>query len=74
MTSQTEALWTWKEVATYLKASRSWVYQRAEDGTLPSLRIGGFLRFDPSTVRAWALNGASTATVIPLKGNTNSTR
>jgi excisionase family DNA binding protein len=42
-----DRLWTPADVATYLQASRSWVYQRAADGTLPALRIGGMLRFDP---------------------------
>jgi excisionase family DNA binding protein len=48
-----EGLWDAQDVARYLKASRSWVYQKAEAGLLPSLRIGGLLRFDPATVRAW---------------------
>jgi len=52
--SPTEPLWTWREVAAYLRASRSWVYKAAEANTLPSLRIGGLLRFDPAAVRAFA--------------------
>jgi len=32
----------------------SWVYHRAEDGTLPVKRIGGWgLRFIPAELRAW---------------------
>jgi excisionase family DNA binding protein len=49
-----ESLWDARDVARYLKASRSWVYQQAEAGLLPSLRIGGLLRFNPEAVRAWA--------------------
>lgn len=49
-----ESLWTAKDVATYLRASRSWVYQRAEAGALPSLQIGGLLRFEPEAIRAFA--------------------
>jgi excisionase family DNA binding protein len=47
-------LWTWREVARALKVSRSWVYAKAERGELPSLRVGGLLRFDPSEVRRFA--------------------
>lgn len=51
---QDDALWDAQDVATYLKASRSWVYHKAEAGQLPCLRIGGLLRFDPATIRAYA--------------------
>ena len=47
-------LWDANDVARYLKVSRSWVYQRAEAGMLPCLRLGGLLRFDPEKVRAFA--------------------
>jgi excisionase family DNA binding protein len=49
-----DELWDANDVARYLKASRSWVYQRAEAGLLPCLRMGGLLRFDPAVVRAFA--------------------
>ena len=60
-------LWTWREVAQRLKVSRSWVYAKAETGELPSLRIGGMLRFDPTAVRRFAQEGTREATVLPLK-------
>lgn len=47
-------LWTAKEVADFLRVSRSWVYGRAEAGDLPVLRIGGLLRFDPDAIKAYA--------------------
>ena len=47
-------LWTWREVARALKVSRSWVYAKAERGELPSLRVGGLLRFDPTEIRRFA--------------------
>jgi excisionase family DNA binding protein len=50
-----EPLWTVAQVAAYLQASRSWVYHQSECGRLPSLRIGGLLRFSPAAVRAYAL-------------------
>jgi excisionase family DNA binding protein len=49
-----DSLWDASDVARFLKASRSWVYHRAESGELPCLRVGGLLRFDPATVRAFA--------------------
>jgi excisionase family DNA binding protein len=54
MSSDEDRLWDAKDVASYLKVSRSWVYHRAEGGELPCLRIGGLLRFDPEAVRAFA--------------------
>jgi excisionase family DNA binding protein len=47
-------LWDANDVAQYLKVSRSWVYHRADSGLLPSLRVGGLVRFDPNVVRAFA--------------------
>lgn len=52
-----EPLWTAIQVARYLGCSRSWVYLHAEDGTLPSVRIGGLRRFVPAEIRAFALAG-----------------
>ena len=54
-----ETLWDANDVAAYLKVSRSWVYQRAEAGQLPYLRVGGLLRFDPESVRAFILRSPS---------------
>jgi excisionase family DNA binding protein len=60
-------LWTWREVARALKVSRSWVYARAERGDLPSLRVGGLLRFDPVEVRRFATAGRGGASVLALE-------
>ncbi len=49
-----ENLWDAKDVAAFLKVSRSWVYFHAEDGTMPSVRIGGLRRFIPEQIRAYA--------------------
>lgn len=51
---ETDRLWDARDVARYLNVSRSWVYQHAEDGTLPSLHIGAMLRFDPEAIRTFA--------------------
>ena len=63
---QAEPLWTVDDVSRYLKASRSWVYQKAEAGLLPCLRIGGFLRFDPAVVQAWAREEMNVPAVLPM--------
>ena len=62
-----EALWDANDVARYLKASRSWVYMKAEAGVLPSLRLCGLLRFDPSAIKAFARGEGHRATVLPLQ-------
>ena len=44
--------------ARFLKRSVSWVYHRAEDGTLPVKRLAGWgVRFIPSELRAWVEEG-----------------
>ena len=47
-----DRLWKPQDVARYLAMSRSWVYQRSATGELPSLNIGGALRFDPAEIKA----------------------
>lgn len=53
-TTDPDALWDAKDVARYLRVSRSWVYHRAESDQLPHLRVGGLLRFEPDAIRAYA--------------------
>ncbi|MEY2668245.1 MAG: hypothetical protein RJA59_883 [Pseudomonadota bacterium] len=49
-----DELWDVRAAARYLKRSVSWVYHKAEDGTLPVRRLGGWgLRFIPGELRAW---------------------
>jgi excisionase family DNA binding protein len=63
-----EALWTAAEVAGYLRCSRSKVYQAAEARTLPSLHVGGQLRFEPERIRAWARNPTvSPGRLLPIR-------
>jgi excisionase family DNA binding protein len=59
------SLWTVEEVRRYLRVSRSWVYGAAARGEIPSLRIGGLLRFDPDAVRAWAHRAPSAPIPLP---------
>jgi excisionase family DNA binding protein len=63
---QAGELWDANDAARYLKVSRSWVYQRAEAGVLPCLRVGGLLRFDPATVRAFARGEVQPPKVLPF--------
>jgi excisionase family DNA binding protein len=65
---ETDDLWNVDDVARYFKASRSWVYQQAEGGMLPCLRIGGLLRFEPAAVKAFARGERHLAKVLPLRG------
>lgn len=63
-----EGLWDAKDVATFLKVSRSWVYERAQKGELPCRRIGALLRFEPEAIRAWVRGEKPDAKVIMLGG------
>ncbi|HUB06292.1 MAG TPA: helix-turn-helix domain-containing protein [Myxococcales bacterium] len=66
--AEPEGLWTAADVAGYLRCSRSKVYQAAEAGNLPSLHVGGQLRFEPEQVRAWARNAAAPDNrVVPMR-------
>ena len=69
-----EMLWTAREVATYLRASISWVYKAAERGELPCIRLGAMLRFDPAAIRAWLSSRAAgaTAAIIALPAEPSS--
>jgi excisionase family DNA binding protein len=58
-------LWDVRDVAQYLKASVSWVYKAAERRELPSIRVGGLLRFDPGAVRAFALGTSEIGGNVP---------
>lgn len=65
-----EPLWTVAEVAEHMRMSRQWVYKAAELGTLPCVRFGASLRFDPVDVRRYVERQKSNAgrgTVIPYR-------
>jgi len=55
-----DELWDVHAAARFLKRSVSWVYHRAEDGSLPVKRLGGWgLRFIPDDLRAWVESGGA---------------
>jgi excisionase family DNA binding protein len=64
-----EALWTPQQVAEYLSVSRSWVYQKAEAGLIPVIRMPGssLLRFDPDAIRSYARGEWEPPKVIPFQ-------
>jgi predicted DNA-binding transcriptional regulator AlpA len=64
-----DGLWTAEQVASYLKVSRSWVYQHAETGSIPVIHLpsSSLLRFDPEMVRRYARGEWSPAKVAPLR-------
>jgi excisionase family DNA binding protein len=47
-----EPLLTVKDVAALLRVSSSWVYDRASKD-LPSVYVGGLLRFERSSIEEW---------------------
>ncbi len=53
MSNSFDGLITVKELMRLLGVSRSWVYDAAARGIIPSIRVGSMLRFDMSAIRAW---------------------
>ena len=45
--------WTAEELAEVLSLSRKHIYKLAKKGRMPSLRIGGAIRFDPHATATW---------------------
>ena len=64
-----EGLWTPQQVAEYLKVSRSWIYQKAEAGLMPVIRMPGssLLRFEPDAIRAFARGEWEPPKVLPFR-------
>lgn len=65
----TEPLWTPLQVAEFLKVSRSWVYQKAEAGLIPVLRMPGssLLRFESAKIQAYARGEWAPVKVLPFR-------
>jgi excisionase family DNA binding protein len=60
-------LWKVQDVAKALGMSRTWVYEKAESGELPSLHLGGALRFDPEAIRSYAFGKGRPSAVLPFR-------
>jgi|GraSoi2013_100cm_1033763.scaffolds.fasta_scaffold87902_2 excisionase family DNA binding protein len=65
--SEESGLWAVADVATFLRVSKSWVYQAAASGTLPCIRLGALLRFEADTLRAW-VRGEHAGKAVTLPG------
>lgn len=66
-TEDDDTLWDVDDVARFTKTSPSWVYQKSAAGLLPCLKVGGHLRFDPTTIKKFFLSGGvAERKVIPL--------
>ena len=46
-------IWTVADVCSFLSVSKTWVYERARKGSIPTRRLGARLRFDAEEIRAW---------------------
>jgi len=46
-------LMTVGEVASWLGISTPWIYKQCEKGSLPFLRLGEAIRFDPEEIKAY---------------------
>lgn len=60
-------LWNAAQVAEYLGVSTSWVYHRSAEGSIPCVRVGHALRFDPAALAAWTRGERRGGRVVPLK-------
>jgi excisionase family DNA binding protein len=67
LTIPAERLWKARDVAGFLGIGRNAVYEMADRGELPSVRIGSRVRFVPEEIRAWvAQQRSGTATPAPV--------
>lgn len=51
-----EGLLSVGEVAARLGVPRSWVYNAAEAGKIPAVKLGKYVRFDPRELQQWILD------------------
>ena len=52
-------------VAQFLGVSKSWVYQSTASGTIPCVRVGALVRFDPTVIKAWVRGEIAKSVAIP---------
>jgi len=58
-----ESIMTIDEVAKYLKIPKSTIYKLAQEGKIPSQKVGRHWRFRKSTIDKW-LDDRSESTVV----------
>lgn len=66
-TAEKHQLWNAARAAEYLGVSTSWVYHRSAEGSIPCVRVGHALRFDPAALAAWTRGERRGGRVVPLK-------
>ncbi len=59
-----DLLWSTADVANYLRCSERQVYKLRKQG-LPTLHVGGLIRFDPEAVRRWLSEFGAQVTLDP---------
>ncbi len=52
-------------VAQFLGVSKSWVYQATASGTIPCVRVGALVRFDPTVIKAWVRGELAKSISLP---------
>jgi len=60
-----------KELMRLLGVSRSWVYDAAARGIIPSIRVGSMLRFDMNAIRAWLARQQNVRYVRPANADSS---
>ena len=64
-----DGLWDLRQLCRFLRCSTSWAYKASVRGDLPTLHLGGLLRFSPPDVRTWlATKRTGAATAAPRQG------
>lgn len=48
-----QALISVGDVAQWLGVSKKWVYRKVAAGSIPHVRVGSLLRFNPILIEAW---------------------
>jgi excisionase family DNA binding protein len=54
MSNQATGWLTIEEAAALIRVPKSWLYERTRTNTVPHLKLGKYLRFDPVEFLAWA--------------------
>ena len=55
-----DTLWTYEDVAAYLRCSWKTVRRWSGEGKIPTVKVGTLNRFDPAAIRQWVADGGVT--------------
>jgi excisionase family DNA binding protein len=56
-------LLTAKETSSILRITTQRLYEMAREGLIPSVRIGGCVRFEQAQLQAWVRSGGSASSI-----------